>query len=109
MKITAAFLLCSLSLYSALAEAQIGSCRPLEYAEIKDTPTKDLIKTYCYYERLGANVHDFSMKHPLNPAADGWRADFAECNAQQAKIATALKARSKKIDLTCKTPFAAKP
>lgn len=98
----------ALSLFLPLfaCPAHAGACRPLEYAEIKDTPTRELVKTYCYYEHLGKLSHEFSMKYPLNPAADGWRADFSECNAQQRKIETALKARSAKVDLTCKTPAA---
>jgi hypothetical protein len=97
MKIKIIFLICSLSMYAAIAEA--GACRPLEYAEIKDTPSKELVNTYCYYGALGKLAHESAMANPLNSYAAQWRADFSECNDVQSKIATALKA--KHVKLSC--------
>ncbi len=113
MKIRAIVLACSLSA-SALAEA--GTCRPLEYAEIKDTRTKELVETYCYYGAL-AKIYDESrtasrelflrqlQQTPtsvqiLEDLKRGWErttaeqtANVNECNDQRIKMITALKAR----------------
>jgi hypothetical protein len=97
MKIKTISLACSLSMCAGIAEA--GACRPLEYAEIRDTPSKELVETYCYYGALGKLAHDSAMANPLNSYAAQWRADFSECGDLQSKIATALKA--KHVKLSC--------
>ena len=114
MKIHAIFLACSLPAHAALADA--ASCRPLEYAEIKDSKTVDLVKTYCYYgamwkihndARAEANrvfleqMKQYANSVPLLEAAQrnylrndaAQAADQSGCSDQQAKIAAALKAR----------------
>lgn len=114
MKTSAIVLSCSL--VSNATTAYAASCRPLEYAEIKDTTSKELIKTYCYYEGM-AKIHQNArktfnelflqqIKTPgLTPGdledlkrsylkTDAEHAaDLSNCNDQLEKIGTALKAK----------------
>jgi len=103
-----------------------SSCRPLEYAEIKDMSIKELAKTYCLYGELGELESNTAKKlndifieslkknpqlvHTLkapkdNPDYRQLRSNAAECFTQQGKIADAMKRRGAK-EPTCP---AAKP
>jgi len=98
-----------------------GSCRPLEYAEIKDTSIKELSKTYCIYENLadinsnGAKqINDLfieslkknpqlvhTVKAPKDdPIYREFISNTNECLTQQSKIADAMKRRGAKTP-TC--------
>ena len=94
MKIRAIFVACSLSAPAALAEA--GACRPLEYAQIKDTATEELVAKYCNYveqkKLYTSNVNEYQKR----TGGIDWGSinGSNECTREQEKITTALKARS---------------
>lgn len=98
-----------------------SSCRPLEYAEIKDMPVKELVDTYCLYQELGELNANTAKKYndvfietlKKNPQLvnklkapqddPNYRALLSsaeECFTQQGKIEDAMKRRRAKIP-TC--------
>lgn len=95
-----------------------GSCRPLDYAEIKDTASPALLKTYCYYGGL-ADINSDGAKrmnelfvetlrekpqlvHTLKAPKDDpdyqeLLASAARCREQQGKIAATLERRRVRV------------
>lgn len=108
---------------AAHAAGARADCRAMEYAEIKDTKSKELAETYCYYDAVAA-IHrksqdDFQAEmlgklknedrlpvinqidRMLKSTADETSAKIDICRQQQAKIETALKARSFRGNRKC--------
>ena len=129
MKIHTIFLACLLLAHAAIVEG--ASCRPIEYAEIQDTETVELVKTYCYYGAVWKIHNDASTRqnrlfleqikttqstesleslqstYQRNDALESARQ--RGCSDQQEKIVTALKARGARVDLSCNPPPSARP
>jgi hypothetical protein len=124
MKIPSMFLACSIFAHASIVE---GACRTLEYAEIKDTKTAELVKTYCYYgavwklatdaraeanrvflEQVKQNANSVPLletaQRNYTSADTMYAGDQRSCSEQREKIATALKARGPRVDLSCKSP-----
>lgn len=94
MRVFGLLIMCGVLLLPQLAVA--GDCRQLEYAEIKDMSSGDLIKIYCRYGVLADINHKgffgtvkFSIKK-----ADEYKTNANECREMQAKIRTAMKKQS---------------
>jgi hypothetical protein len=129
MKIYAIFLACPLWAHGVIVEG--ASCRPLEYAEIQDTETTELVTTYCYYGAVWKIHNDASARQnrlfleqirttqsteSLESLQSAYqRNDALEsehqrgCSDQREKIVTALKARGARVDLSCNPPPSARP
>lgn len=83
----------ALSAVSAHAAGE-ANCRKIEYAELRDTPTKELLATYCEYamaRKIGSDAYISGLKN-------GYRSDsLAEasdnCFDQLTNIARVLKLR----------------
>src|SRR6267143_2756369 len=103
-------------LFFQAGSAFAGSCRQIEYAELKDTPSDRLISTFCKYGQLGKldleitkryfEIKDARIKAGLatedveqNIAKS--RANMDECFDQQKKIRSALMNRSETADPSC--------
>lgn len=82
-----------------------GYCRQLEYAEVKDMSTKDLITTFCRHEALAEAYAKedkewakLEKEHGRRVEAQVYRsnnaASWKECVETSAKILTALKKRA---------------
>lgn len=119
-------------LTGATAISAGAECRPMEYAEIKDTRSKDLAETFCYYDAVAeiykksqaefqtemlGRLKDEDRMPVINQIDRMLKSSAAEtsakidiCRQQQAKIDTALKARSFKGNRKCSVSAdAAKP
>jgi hypothetical protein len=77
------------------AHAGAGACRPVEYAQVKDMPTAELVAAYC---RHGAARQDYvaRIEELMQRAKDinwAWIGGANECKREQEKIVTALQAR----------------
>ncbi len=108
-------LLISVVVLLQAGSASAGYCRELEYAEVKDMSTEDLVWTYCNYEKRAQIERDLVDRYLDLYARSGARRDVKEkldelmasikgCNAQLGKIETALKARGRRERLTCEQP-----
>ena len=102
-----------------LSVAFAGSCRPLQYAELKDTPSETLVSTYCRYGKLACIDEETASK--LDQLARKYQdrglsssalattrediarheASVAECFEQQSKISSALENRSQPAHPNC--------
>jgi hypothetical protein len=91
----------TLVLFSSAALAG-GSCRVIEYGEIKDSSTKELVEKYCHYKALTNILHEQTETLlKLGPAAlsmtDKPMAEARECTDQIGKLVDALKRRKFQI------------
>ena len=85
------------------AESAIaGSCRPLEYAELKDMQSEKLIKTYCLYGKLAKIDQKAALGFiNLGVGDHGYEASRDECYDQQSKISNILQSRSESAEPSC--------
>jgi hypothetical protein len=96
-----------------------GSCRPIEYVELKDTPSKDLVSTYCMYKGLASVDQEYSKTlqglygdaiqkrlpksrlESLQKDIDELSAGINECFDQRIKILSALSNRGEPAEPSC--------
>jgi|SRR6266853_4190225 len=78
-------LFASLLVISSTTLAATGPCRSLEYAEIKDMSTKELVKQFCYHKHMQEILSPTKMEQAH------------ECQEQRGKIVDALKRRGFKF------------
>ena len=91
-----------------------GSCREIEYAELKDTSSSNLVKTYCRYAKLVDLERDYlekqrglylespnSLKNEIQKTVTEHSTDLKVCLDTQMKIRSALKNRGESDELTC--------
>jgi len=91
--------------------ASAGYCRPIEYAELKDMKTKDLIKTYCAYGKM-ADAYSDMLKGSVDVVRQGGSmaltheatAGVTECLQQRHRIRTILDNRSLPDEPVCPAP-----
>ena len=89
-----------------------GTCRVIEYAELKETTSGNLVKTYCHYSKLvnlernylaeAREMYQGSNITPLSKELlEEHFKDLTECLDTQMKIQSALKNRSEPVEPTC--------
>lgn len=87
----------TLVLISNDANAGLGDCRRLDYAELKDMPLTEVARTYCYYETVAIHrMRDATRFLELGAAKQSEEANNAAsiCSDELGKIRDFLK-RSK--------------
>ena len=91
-----------------------GSCRVIEYTELKDTSSKDLARTYCRYNKL-VKLHQEHIEGTRDLYRDApnsllknlekdiaeHTASLNECLDTQIKILSALRNRSEPANPSC--------
>src|SRR5215467_7319636 len=92
-------LLAALYSVSAFAMSDVAGCEKREYAEVKDTATKELLAEYCYNEEIIRVLgREFQKMLGLKAFSDARKlqAAKAECYEEQRKIKTELTGRKAK-------------
>jgi len=119
-------LLAAIVLFFQAGSVLAGVCRPIEYAELKDTPSKNLVLTYCLNEAQAGGVQEHMKKlndmhsdelkeRPASPSIladiqkhyDGALVELKECFEQQNKIRGVLSNRSEPAVPSCDGPLPA--
>jgi len=95
MRFAIAFLVVVLTvMIGSRADAQ---CRPLEFAELKDMPAKELTETLCTYEDLGNMYMDHAIKFRQNgsrPDAEESKKQAEDCSIEARKMRAFVKRHS---------------
>jgi hypothetical protein len=109
-------LLAAAVLFFQAGSVMAGSCRPLEYAELKDSSTEKLVRTYCKYVQLTSQDEDAlklqyeyllkvtELKGPVGKIENDIKkidASLLECLDQRSKIGSALENRSQPPEPRC--------
>lgn len=82
------------ALLAASASAFAGPCVALDYQEMKDMSTGELIKEACKANQSGSSSFDISMKYPSTSesAQDAMR-DHEQCSGQVDRMLRVLAAK----------------
>lgn len=89
---------------SFVSDAIAGECRQLEYSEIKDMSTHDLISAYCDYGLTAHFAHEKAhLAREYGQSFDEQEKDkeYDACTELQQKIITSLKKRHLKAPKKC--------
>jgi hypothetical protein len=89
---------------SVFAISDVGGCEKREYAEVKDTSTKELVEEYCYNEQLirilGERFQEM-LDHKAFSDAKKIQAAKSGCYEEQRRIETEFTSRRAK-EPSCK-------
>lgn len=101
-----------LIVFQATSVFAAGTCRVIEYAELKDTSSENLVKTYCRNQKLVQLERDYLEKTreiyqdtPLTATGkktlEEHSQELHQCLDTQMKIRSALGNRSESVEPSC--------
>ena len=113
MRLLSLLVFCHVLLWTTLASGD--PCRHIEYAELQDIPTEDLVRIYCEFGKTGDvarqeyYLYEKAASLMGDPRSSERAADRAErnwrtCTAVQGAIITTLKKRGVAAPPPCKGP-----
>lgn len=113
MKLLILLVTAVLCLSASLASADVTACRTIEYSELKDTSTPDLIYTYCNY-RNNSQYHQ--KMYPLMKQVRSQQVEAKEalemiqqCDNELEKIRSVFKKRKLSTYPSCKKYYPEDP